>query len=109
MRRMNKIVVENIEDNMVLAKDVCGPSGNILLGSGTTLSAAMGRRLKNWGIHFVHIECDDEPAPQQNVPLVSQEEITTGLKNKFSNVMDSQIMRKIFAAAAQYRIQKGNR
>jgi len=30
------------------------------------------------------------------------------LKNKFSTVMDNQLMKKIFAAAAQYKIQKGN-
>jgi hypothetical protein len=104
---MKKILVETIEDKMVLAKDVCGPSGNTLLSVGTALSASMGRRLKNWGIHFVHIESSDAPAPLENAPVVSQEEITTGLKNKFSNVMSSQIMKKIFAAAAQHLIQKG--
>jgi hypothetical protein len=104
---MKKVNVENIVDSMVLAKDVCGPSGNTLLGAGTTLTGSMGRRLKNWGIHFVHIESEDEPAPQENTPRVSQEEITLLLKNKFSDVMDSQLMKKIFAAAAQYKIQKG--
>jgi len=33
----------------------------------------MGRRLKNWGIHFVHIE-SEETGPQENVPRVSPEE-----------------------------------
>ncbi len=101
-------MVENIADTMVLAKDVCGPSGNVLLSTGTTLTTSMGRRLKNWGIHFVHIESDDEPVPQENVPRISPEEITLMLKNKFSNVMDNQLMKKIFASAAQYKIQKGN-
>ncbi len=104
---MKKITVENIVDAMVLAKDVCGPSGNILLGAGTTLTGSMGRRLKNWGIHFVHIESEDEPAPQETAPRISPEEITSLLKNKFANVMDNQLMKKIFAAAAQYKIQKG--
>jgi hypothetical protein len=105
---MKKVMVENIVDSMVLAKDVCGPSGNILLGAGTTLTGSMGRRLKNWGIHFVHIESEDEPVLQENTPRISQEEITLLLKNKFSNVMDSQLMKKIFAAVAQYKIQKGS-
>ena len=105
---MKKITVENIVDAMVLAKDVCGPSGNTLLGAGTTLTGSMGRRLKNWGIHFVHIESEEEPVPQENVPRVSQEEITSMLKNKFSTVMDNQLMKKIFASAAHYKIQKGN-
>jgi hypothetical protein len=104
---MKKILVETIEDKMVLAKDVCGPSGNTLLGAGTALSTSMGRRLKNWGIHFVHIECDDAPIPAHASPEISQEEITNALKNKFSNVMSSQIMKKIFASAALYKIQKG--
>jgi len=105
---MKKILVEAIEDKMVLAKDVCGPSGNILLSAGTPLSVSMGRRLKNWGIHFVHIECDDAPAVLQNLPVVSQEDIANALKNKFSNCMGSQIMKKIFACAAQYAMQKGS-
>jgi hypothetical protein len=104
---MKKVMVENIVDSMVLAKDVCRTSGNILLGAGTKLTSSMGRRLKNWDIHFVHIESEDEPTPQENTPRISQEEITVMLKNKFSNVMDSQLMKKIFAAAAQYKIQKG--
>jgi hypothetical protein len=105
---MKKILVEAIEDKMVLAKDVCGPSGNILLSAGTPLSASMGRRLKNWGIHFVHIECDDSPAALLDRPAVSQEDIANALKNKFSNCMGSQIMKKIFACAAQYAMQKGS-
>lgn len=104
---MKKVTVENIVDAMVLAKDVCGPSGNILLGAGTALTGSMGRRLKNWGIHFVHIESEDEPAPQETAPRISPEEITSLLKNKFANVMDNQLMKKIFAATAQYKIQKG--
>jgi hypothetical protein len=105
---MKKIMVEDIADTMVLAKDVCGPSGNILLSTGTVLTAAMGRRLKNWGIHVVHIESEEEPVPRENVPRISHEEITSMLKNKFSNVMDNQLMKKIFASAAQYKIQKGS-
>jgi len=48
-----------------------------------------------------------EPAPQENVPRVSPEEITSMLKNKFSTVMDNQLMKKILP---QRRIQdpKGN-
>lgn len=103
---MKKIMVENIIETMVLAKDVCGPSGNVLLSTGTKLTSSMGRRLKNWGIHFVHIESDDEPAPRENAPRISGEEITSTLKNKFSNVINNQLMKKIFASVAQYKIQK---
>ncbi len=57
---MRKVSVENIDPDMVLARDVASTSGNVLLGKGTALTPAMGRRLKNWGIFFVYIEGEEE-------------------------------------------------
>jgi hypothetical protein len=104
---MKKIIVEDIKDKMVLAKDVCGPSGNILLGAHTLLSESLGRRLKNWGITFVHIESEEEPALQTKEPRASSDDIVKSLKEKFSKVMDNPTMKKIFIAVESHFIQKG--
>ena len=104
---MKKITVESILDKMVLAKDVCGPSGNVLLGSGTRLSTSLGRRLKNWGINFVVIEGADESPARENAQRVSPEEIGKSLQEKFSWVLGDPSMKKIFMAVQEYKIQKG--
>jgi hypothetical protein len=104
---MKKVQVENIADAMVLAKDVAGPSGNILLKTGTRLTPALGRRLKNWGILFVNVESDGEDSPSETGPRMSKEDIQNHLGKRFSAVMGNPLMRKIFDAVLSYKIQKG--
>jgi hypothetical protein len=104
---MKKIQVETIADAMVLAKDVSGPSGNVLLAAGTKLTPSLGRRLKTWGIYFVTIQSDDDPASADSAPRISNEEIQKKLAETFSDVMNDAMMRKIFDAVLNYKIQKG--
>lgn len=104
---MKRVLVEEIEKDMILARDVCGTNGNILLGCGTHLSPAMGRRLKNWGIDFVHIEGEEEATSEEDSASSSPDEIKAILDHKFSNVMNSPIMQRIHAAVYQFRVRKG--
>ncbi|MCU0609872.1 MAG: hypothetical protein MUF22_08925, partial [Chitinispirillaceae bacterium] len=57
---MKKISSENVEDGMVLAREVQSLSGSVLVNKGTVLTAALGRRLTNWGIPSVFIEGDED-------------------------------------------------
>ena len=105
---MKRILVENIADGMILAKDVCGASGNALLNKGCTLNTSLGRRLKNWGILFVHIEGEDDS--QQTAATAAAESpqvIQSQLEKKFSAVINNPIMKKIFAITYQFKVQKG--
>jgi hypothetical protein len=104
---MKKMQVENIVDSMTLAKDVCGPSGNILLKTGTKLTPSLGRRLKNWGIQFVNVQSDNDTAHAETPPRISKEEIQNNLGSRFSAVMGNVLMKKIFDAVLSYKIQKG--
>ena len=104
---MKKIQVEAIIETMVLARDVCGPSGNVLLSAGIKLNPSLGRRLKNWCIHFVNVESDDDPALAQNAPRISSEELQKSLTRRFSSVINNLLMKKIFDAVLAYKIQKG--
>ncbi|MBD3315579.1 MAG: hypothetical protein GF344_07315 [Chitinivibrionales bacterium] len=106
---MKKVRVENFEKGMILARDVCGTSGSVLLGNGTPLSAALGRRLKNWGIDFVYVEGEEETEEHTTAADATPKEIKAHLEKKFSRVIDNPIMQQIFTAVYQYRIRKGLR
>jgi hypothetical protein len=105
---MKKVLVENVVDKMVLAKDVTGTSGSVLLAKGTVLNTAMGRRLKNWGVQFVSVEGEDDSADEGGTVTVSPEEVRQHLEKKFENVMASEIMKKIFAAVFKFKIQQNS-
>lgn len=106
---MKKIAVEKIEDGMVLSRRVCNSSGNILVSKGVSLTAALGRRLKNWGIHYVYIEGEEQSTEESNIVSSSPEELKTHLLSKFSSVMENPIMENLFVAVYQYRLQKNSR
>lgn len=91
---------------MILARDICASSGNILLGSDTPLTPALGRRLRNWGITFVYVHGEEENTTEPKEQTVAPEEVGRHLQEKFSEVMDDPIMQKIFTAVFRYRIQK---
>lgn len=101
---MKKLTIDKVEDGMVLGREVCGNSGNVLLSKGTPLSAALGRRLVNWGISAVYIEGEEESFPEESTVSVSPEKLKDGLMSKFSNVIGNPIMKKIFVAVYQYRM-----
>jgi hypothetical protein len=105
---MKKVTVENVTDHMVLAKDVTGTSGSVLLAKSTVLTTAMGRRLKNWGVLFVSIEGEETAAEAASAVKVSPEEVRALLEKKFEKVMASEIMKKIFAAVYKFKIQQNS-
>lgn len=102
---MKRIAVENIQDGMVLEKEVFGPSGSILLKKGTELNASMGARLKNWGISVIHVK-GEESTPSQATPQSSDpQELRRHLERKFSNCLQSPVMKILFAAVYQFKIK----
>ena len=103
---MKKITSDLVEDGMILAREVCGASGNILLDRGTVLSSAMGRRLTNWGIPSVFIEGEEEAMAAQTGPDLTPEELKSNLMTKFSRCSEHPLMKKIFVAVYQYKLQK---
>lgn len=106
---MKKILVEKIEDGMVLSREVCNSSGNILISKGVSLTTALGRRLKNWGIHYIYIEGEEQSVEELNFTSTSSEDLKNLLLKKFSSVIENPIMKKLFVAVYQYRLQKDNR
>ena len=104
---MKRIGVDCIKDGMILDKDVCGPSGAILLGKGTAISAAMGRRLKNWGIDSICVQGTDSLATSPAQEGLSPAQLRQDLENKFGETLEKPLMKQLFAAVYQFRVNRG--
>ena len=104
-RRMKKINVESIEPDMILARDVSSTSGNVLLGKGTPLTPALGRRLKNWGIFFVYIDGEEESEVVEAAVKISPDEVRQELEKKFEGTLDEPVMRKVFNAVFEFKMR----
>lgn len=105
---MKRVTIDKIEDGMILAKEIRGRSGNVLLNKGVVLNSFMGRRLKNWDILFVYVEGESDTPGDQCEEQVSPQEIKKILEDKFSLVMHDPVMKQVFAAVYQYRLQRSN-
>lgn len=103
---MKKIIVDEILDTMVLAKEVSSSSGNVLLNKGTSLSPSIGRRLKNWGIPFVYVDGEEEGRAATSQAVKSPDILKQQLDQKFEAVTHNAIMKKIMIAVLQFRLQK---
>ena len=101
---MKKILVTTIADDMIVARDICNTSGNILVAKGTKLSSALGRRLENWGIATVYIEGEEEVQKESNIVQESPENIQKHLLQKFSQVLDNPLMKTVFNAVYEFRL-----
>ena len=64
---MPKINLDKAELGMVVAEDVIGSQGRMLLGKGTVISDKHIRIMKTWGINALVIEGEEEFA--ESIPL----------------------------------------
>lgn len=108
VKEMRKIPTSAIEAGMVLAKPVKGPSGNILLNTGSVLQAGMANRLQSWGIPLVYIEGEGEEGEngagaQKRDPA----EIEKELSERFADVKNDPNMNTIYRVTLEYLIKKG--
>lgn len=103
---MKKIPVEKIESGMVLGRNVCCSSGSTLLIKGVCLTTALGRRLKNWGITSIYIEGEEDTPQEHYTSSISVNKLKEHLTHKFSHVIHNAVMKKIFSAVYQHRLQK---
>jgi hypothetical protein len=105
---MKKILVENVKDGMVLAREVCGASGSALLNKGTVLTVTMGRRLKNWGVPYVCIDGEEDHAEEKPNVDVSPEEVHQILSAKFADVIENPVMKELFTAVYSFKSRQVN-
>lgn len=105
---MKRVPVDKIENGMILAKEVRGRSGNVLLNKGVVLNSFMGKRLKNWDIVFLYVEGESDAPEETSETQISPREVKESLEKKFSLVMHDPVMKHVFAAVYQYRLHSNN-
>jgi len=103
---MRKTPTDRITLGDVIAADVASPSGNILMGKGTAITPAMGRRLRNWGIAYVYVEGEEGRGGSSGAKARSAVETKSELYDIFVGTLDSANMRKIFDAVCNYKIRQ---
>ncbi len=103
---MKKIRINNIEQEATLAKNVLDNSGNVLLKKGTTVSPALAKRLKNWGVMSICIEGDAEEGKSSDSSKPDAKTIQKELDAKFAGTLHNPIMKHILATVYRHRTQK---
>jgi predicted Fe-Mo cluster-binding NifX family protein len=102
---MRKLSIENLHSDCVVAADICSPAGNVLLNKGVTITPAMGRRLRNWGITFVFVEGESSSEESVKTEKVSSDKIKSDLYALFHGTLENPRMRRIFDAVCEHKIQ----
>jgi hypothetical protein len=106
---MRKAATDQITLGDVIAADVVSPSGNVLMGKGTAITPAMGRRLRNWGISYVYIDGEEDHGGSAGLKARSAVETKSELYDMFYGTLESANMRKIFDAVCNYKIRQQGR
>jgi len=104
---MRKVPIDDIQDGMVLSREVCGMNGNVILNVGTVMSQSIGRRLRNWGIGYVFVEGAEEKTGETSTSSISPEKLLTHLTEKFSGTLENPYMQALFDAVYRFRLQQG--
>jgi hypothetical protein len=103
---MRKTATDRITLGDIIAIDVTSPSGNVLIGKGTAITPAMGRRLRNWGIAYVYIVGEEGRSGSAGSKVQSAIKTKSELYDMFFGTLDSANMRKIFDAVCSHKIRQ---
>ncbi|MDR3011985.1 MAG: hypothetical protein LBU70_02095 [Chitinispirillales bacterium] len=104
---MRKVKTDSIDpEGQTIALEVTGPSGNVLLGKGASITPALGRRLRNWGVDFVFVEGEDDCEESVKIKAKTPEEIKNELYDLFLGTLDNVRMRTIFDAVYTHKLRK---
>lgn len=101
---MKKITPQEIEAGMVLADDIIGPTGGVLMQAGMEISPSLGRRLKNWDVTFLYVEGSSDEEDGGPVEELSREDVAAVLESKFSHCKDNPKMRLLFEAVVDFKM-----
>ncbi|MEW6429012.1 MAG: hypothetical protein AB1568_13360 [Thermodesulfobacteriota bacterium] len=88
---MQKILLEQAADGMVLAREIVSGEGRILCGRGTVLSAALLDRLQRMDITTVTVEGHPVADPDRKTP----EQQIAEIEERFSRVDDIPALMRI--------------
>jgi hypothetical protein len=94
--RHKSISVDILEPGMVLAKDVVGQKGNLIVGKGVEITDRMIGHLKRLGVKKVFIETEEETVqmdPERAQVLI--DELAVEFDSRFRRVRDIPVMNEL--------------
>ena len=98
---MKKVMTENLEDNMILAKPLIGQNGNVLLNEGVELKSSMADRLKRWGIAVIYV-VSEESEEEKKEKDEAKNQKSQELVKIFADVIENPIMKIIFTVSSKH-------
>ena len=104
---MVKVSTDSISPaGSVIATDVISSSGSTLLQRGASITPALGRRLRNWGIAYVYIEGQGGSGQTAKTAVRAAIDIKSELYDIFYGTLDNARMKKIFDAVCKHKLQQ---
>ena len=85
-----RILTSLAKPGLVLSANAVSSAGDILLGSGTTLTRAFLRALHEEGVTVLEVEDDPRVEPWEKVPEV--DDVVRGLEARFNSVKNHEQM-----------------
>ncbi len=97
---MRKVPIDEIEDNMELAKPLTRSDGKILMAAGVKLKSTMASRLKNWGVGVAYVV--DEGGDSTEDVTKRIEGKLKALENTFSGTLENLKMKHLYEVVKEH-------
>ncbi len=102
LKRLSRVIpIEDVEEGMVVARDVLNSSGKCLITEGTVLTSFLTKSLIHQGITHISVkstEKETETFSEEEI-LVAREEGEKRLKERFGKVPSDLMMRILYDTA----------
>lgn len=95
---MKQIGVDQAEEGMVLANDLCDSLDRVIMKEGAVLTTSYLKKLSRWGIEVLCIESEDEEAVGDEI----SEERIAAVEKLFANLNDKKYMMALKSIALGY-------
>ena len=107
MITIQRLTLDQVEQGMILAQDVCTGKGTCLLPQGTVITNAMIAALRRREIDYVMVAMEELLTLEQSAQL--EADIKARIERLFENTDPDPIMLKLRAVLLQYRLNELNR
>ena len=98
---MPRIAIGLVQPGMILAAEVQGPGGQVIAGTGATLTAKHLTAFVTWGVHTVPIEAGSGPTPDPHLLALSRRTVAPRFSGQPTN---HPFIREIFRIAVERRL-----
>lgn len=104
MKTAKVLPLDQAQPGMLLAAEVCDPSGAVLLAAGAELTEALLPSLARRGVKQVQVEVEETLSPEELA--ARREETARRLDRLFRHEGDDPLMDRLKAAVLSYRLRR---